>query len=1114
MSEIGAWLEGLGLGEYAEAFAAADVDGRALPHLTNDDLKELGVTLGHRRIILAAITEGADGASGEDAPPPEPAAPDAERRQVTVLFCDMVGSTALSQKLDPEDLRGVMRAYQDACASAISRYDGHIAQTLGDGLMVYFGFPNAHEDDASRAVRAGLDIVEGVRRLDAGQPVDIAVRVGIHTGLVVAGEVGGADTRAGDAVVGETPNVAARLQGMAKPNTVFVSEANHGLTAGTFSWDDLGNKKAKGVRGGVRVYRPTGATEAESRFEASTAKGVTPLVGRESEITLLLDRWVHAKDGEGQVVLLSGEAGIGKSRIVQVLRERLADEPHTRLRLQCSPYYTNSAFHPLIDQFERAAKFARDASAESKLDRMEELLSVGHDDVQAVAPLYAGMLSIDTGDRYAPLNMSPQRQKEKTIEAIANQTAGIARRGPVLFIFEDAHWADPTTLEVLEAVIGRIESAPVLVVITHRPEFDPPWTQAHITQLALSRLAKSQCSDMVAKVTGGKALPDEVLAQIVAKTDGVPLFVEELTKTVLEAGFLKDAGDHYQLDGPLPPLAIPATLQDSLVARLDRLSPVKEIAQVGAVIGREFSYELLSAVSPMRDNELTAALTELVNSELIFRRGSPPEATYTFKHALVQDTAYESLLKSKRQQLHAAIAKALEERFPETRDGQPELLAHHYARAGLAEQAVPYWLAAGRSAMVRSAHREAIAHLTNGLPLLEGIQESRERDELELELQRNLAVASIGVKGHGSSATQQAWDRAYSLGRKLKSGRLLLPVLWGMSTVHFLRGDIRESARFSGELVDLAESLDDPSQLVLAYSSTATGMNAAGDFAGGRHHAERALALYDYDRDKGLAASYGHDRKAHALQVLAQLLHALGYLAQAHLAASNAIAFARQIAHPQTLALVLTISAAQVHQLRNPNRALDQVEEGLAICAEYGFPSWEVFGLFNRGRIRCALGDPVSGIQDMRSGLEKAEEADTKLARPALCTGLAEVLGRTGQFAEALQLVESSLADAEHRGELSWQAETHRVKGQLLLGHDGADPAAAEASFLKAIDFARGQSAKWYELRASADLARLWQSQGKRTEAHDLLAPVYSWFTEGFDTADLKDAKALLEELA
>ena len=824
--EILDWLRGLGLERYEPNFADNDVDTEVLKDLTDADLERIGV--GHRKKILKAMKA----LGGRDVP--APAARDAERRRMTVMFCDMVGSTALSQTMDLEDLKALIRSYQDLCRAAVERFSGFVARFQGDGVLAYFGFPTAHEDDPQRAIHAGLAIAEG-----ASDPIQ--VRIGIHTGLVIAGEPNAAG--APDEIVGETPNLAARLEALAVPGTVAVSAATQSLASADFTWDDKGAHTAKGISDPVRVFRPIAAAGHESRFEARATGGLTPLVGRDHEIGLILDRWAQARDGEGQVVLLSGEPGIGKSRIGAVIRDRVAPEPRVRLSYQCSPYYTNSAFHPFIAGFDRTAKFGSDWTAGQKLDRMEALLSEATDDLTIVASLYAALLSIETGDRYAPLNMSPQRQKEQTIEALADLTVSLAGKKPVLIFFEDIHWADPTTLEVLEAVIGRVAGAPVLAVITYRSEFESPWNHAHVTSLTLNRLPKRQCADLVAKVTGGKPLPDEVLTQIVAKTDGVPLFVEELTKAVLEAGFLKKTSNGYALDGPLPPLAIPATLQDSLIARLDRLSPVKEVAQIGAVIGREFSHKLIAAVSPLRDNELNDALSQLVSSELVYRRGAAPDATYTFKHALVQDASYETLLRSKRQQIHTDVAKALEKIFPKVGQAQPELLAHHYAEAGLIEREVPYWLAAGKSAFRRSANTEAVAYLTTGLDALGGLKHSPDRDRMEMEFQSVLGSAYVRTMGYSADSVETAFKRVLMLARSNDALQHTLAALQGLAAYRWMSGRIVVGLEFGDELVKVAKTASDEKAVAVARVLRGTMRYHGGDLRKGRQDLEAARSI-------------------------------------------------------------------------------------------------------------------------------------------------------------------------------------------------------------------------------------------------------------------------------
>ena len=632
--------------------------------------------------------------------PPEPQPPDAERRQLTVLFCDLVDSTVLASQLDPEELRDVVRAYQEACAKVIARFEGHIAQYLGDGLLVYFGYPLAHEDDAQRAVRAGLGIIEALGQLNTSLTqvwgVHLAVRLGCHTGLVVVGEVGGG-TRQEQLALGETPNLAARLQGLAAPNTLVISAATLQLLGGFFVSESLGPSVLKGLEQPVEVYQVLHESMARSRLEAVGSTGLIPLVGREQEVALLCERWAQVKDGMGQVVLLSGEAGIGKSRLVQVLKEQVATEPQAWLTpCQCSPYYQNTALYPLIDLLERVVlRFDREESPQQKLSKLEgHLVQYGFPLAEAV-PLHASLLSLPLTADYAPLPISPEQHKQKTLQALLTTLLRIAAQQPVLFVMEDLHWADPSTLELLSLLVDQGPTARILALFTFRPDFSPPWTgRAHLTQVTLPRLPRHQAMEMTGRVAHGKALPAEVVEQVVAKTDGVPLFVEELTKMVLESGLLQEREDRYALIGPLPPLAIPATLHDSLMARLDRLAAVKSLAQLGATLGREFSYALLRAVAPWDEGSVQQGLHQLVAAEFLYQHGVPPQATYTFKHALIQDVAYQSLLRSTRQQHHQRIAQVLEAQFLETIETQPELVAQHYTAAGC-HRAGGWLLAAG-----------------------------------------------------------------------------------------------------------------------------------------------------------------------------------------------------------------------------------------------------------------------------------------------------------------------------------------------------------------------------------------------------------------------------------
>ena len=658
-------------------------------------------------------------------PPSEDRSPTGERRQLTVMFCDLVGSTALSEQLDPEDLHAMIRAYQAACGQIIEQYDGTIAQYLGDGLLVYFGYPAAHEDDARRAVRAGLDILKHITQLPTAMPLQ--VRIGVHTGPVVVGEIGQGGKRE-QLALGETPNIAARVQSQAEPNTLVISASSYRLVQGFFAYQDLGQHQLKGISIPVTLYQVQGEGTAQSHFEVSLQRGLTPLVGREEEVDLLQRRWGRAAAGEGQVVLISGEAGIGKSRLLQVLKDDIVQEEHWGIEAGCSPFYQNTALHPVIDQLQRLLLFGREDTVTEKRDKLANVLSsVGLASGESLA-LVANLLSIPAVEGQEPLNLSAQKQKEKTLEVLVTWVQREAERQPVLLVVEDLHWADPSTLELLRLLIERVSTARILVVLTFRPEFSPPWPmRGYLSTLTLSRLLHQQVELMASRVAGEKALPKELINQLVEKTDGVPLFVEEITKSILESDALHERADHYELIGPLADFHIPSTLQDSLMARLDRLNIAREIAQFGAVLGREFSYELLHATAGIDEDRLQHGLTQLIEAELAYVQGFPPEARYTFKHALVQDAAYQSLLKSTRREQHQRVATVLIERFAETTERQPELLAYHYTEAGLTEQAVPCWQRAAQKAAERSAYTEALSHIRTGLDLLATLPDTSKR---------------------------------------------------------------------------------------------------------------------------------------------------------------------------------------------------------------------------------------------------------------------------------------------------------------------------------------------------------------------------------------------------
>jgi class 3 adenylate cyclase len=776
-------------------------------------------------------------------PPPEPPTPDAERRQLTVMFYDLVGSTPLSEQLDPEDLREVVRAYQQTCAEVIQRFDGHIAQLLGDALLVYFGWPQAHEDDAQRAVRTGLGMLDAMgtlnRRLERDKGIRLAIRVGIHTGLVVVGEMGGGGHQE-QLALGETPNIASRIQGMAEPDTVAISEATYRLVEGYFICQGLGEQTLKGVAAPMQVYRVLQESGAQSRLDVAATRGLTPLVGREQEVGLLVERWNQVKDGQGQVVLLSGEAGIGKSRLVQVLKAHVAGTAYTRAEHRCSPYHTHSMLYPLIDLWERMLANDHHETPHDKLSRLERILSQYRLPMDENVPLMAALLSLSLpADRYPPLTLSPQRQRQRTMEVLVALLLDLAERQPVLFVMEDLHWADPSTLEFLGMLIDQIPTAPILTLLIARPAFQQPWgNRSYLTQVTLNRLTGPHIEHIVMRITGGKPLPAEVVQQIVAKTDGVPLFVEELTKTVLESGVLRETPESYELTDPLPPLAIPATLHDSLMARLDRLVTAKGIAQLGATIGRQFGYALLRDVAQLDDGTLQRELERLVAAELLYQRGVPPQATYLFKHALIQDAAYQSLLKRTRQQVHQRIAQALADHFPETVETQPELLAHHYTQAGDMVQAMPYWQRAGQRAFEQSAHVEASRHLKRGLDLLTTLPESPERTRHELILQNALGTALSIIKGYAAPEVAHAYARAHELCGEVEDTSQLIRVLRGLQGFYTASGDFRKSLEVAERCLDLAQRQGLPAPIIGSHFAMGVTLYHRGEFIRARTHLE------------------------------------------------------------------------------------------------------------------------------------------------------------------------------------------------------------------------------------------------------------------------------------
>jgi class 3 adenylate cyclase/predicted ATPase len=1104
------WLGSLGLSEYANRFAENGIDTSVLPDLTDQDLKDIGVLLGHRRKMLRAISELTT--VGTPAPPRE-AAPepqqehDAERRQVTVMFTDLVGSTALSTRMDPEDLREIISAYQRCVAETVQRFDGFVAKYMGDGVLVYFGYPKAHEDDAERAVRAGLELITAMAGVQTGALLQ--TRIGIATGLVVVGDLIGSGESKERGIVGETPNLAARLQGIAEPDTVVVAQSTRKLLGNLFDLQDLGAKDLKGLAGPTRAWAALRTSSIGSRFEALRS-GRTPLVGRVEEFELLVRRWHQAKSGQGRVVVLTGEPGIGKSRITVALQQHLQDELYTRLRQFCSPHHQTTPLHPFIGQLERVAGFARDDTAREKLTKLEAILAnAPPDDIGIIAAL----LSIPNDGRYPVPELSPQKRKDRTLTALLTQLDRLAERQPVLLVFEDVHWSDPTTLELLTLTIERVQHLPVLLLVTARPEFKSPWPDyAHVTSIALGRIAPDEGASLIEHITGGKALPSEVLQQILARTDGIPLFVEELTKSVVESGVLTDAGDRYTVVGPLPALAIPTSLNASLLARLDRLAPVREVAQIGAALGRQFSHALISAVAPMPQPQLDDALAQLLHAELIFRRGTPPHAQYTFKHALVQDTAYGTLLRTRRQQLHGRIADTLERQFPEIAEMEPGRLAQHCAEAGLIEKAVGYCLKAGQQAIARGTMTEAVAQLRKGLDMLASLPDGAASQEQELDLQIAFGHALDTTKGLAAAETGEAYARARQLCEQLDRPVQLGLVLYGQYLFRVVRGELEQAEHHAEELRRLGETRNDAMWKCFGTQISGNICFYLGKFSNVRTYHETALSLWN-PTHRGFAPT-AEDPYVGAMFHLYRTLLCLGHLDQARSRRDEALAEAQRLS---PFMRVFALRQAwygdwAIEGTNSAEKMLASANEVVAVSDEHGFRDSLAIGNIMRGWCLSALGQAAEGIPLLLQGLTVCRTGGRNLMIPFFLTTLAEAYGMAARPQKGLdQLADAAkLVEATHE---RWiEAEVHRLRGTLLMYMN--EHAAAETSYRRALEVAQRQKARFSELRAALGLFHLWRDQGKRAEASDLLSPIYGWFRQGFDTPDLKEARALLVDFA
>jgi class 3 adenylate cyclase/predicted ATPase len=1128
------WLEEIGLGQYGDLFIQHRIDRDVLPDLTEEDLAKLGLPMGDRRRLQRAIgslvptTLASSTAAGPGGPPRT--ANVAERRQLTAMFCDMVGSTSLSEQFDPEDVRDIITRFRETCVRIVKYYDGFAARYIGDAILVYFGYPHAHEDDAERAVRAGLEIVEALSSAQGGEQRGAsgytpAVRIGIATGLVVVGDLIGQSTEERDSAVGETLNLAARLQPLAPPNGVVIAASTQSLLRGKFDYQNLGIHALKGLSEKVQAWRVVRRARTETRFAAAMGPRLTPLVNRVEEIAMLLRRWQQAKRGHGQVVLLSGEPGIGKSRIFQEIHERIAGEQHGQLSFQCSPYYTGTAFYPFIEQFKFAIGLDRESSSVLALSSLEAAVAASKGNVHQVVPILAALLSIPTGDQHVMPELSPQQHKDVTVAALVNHLIGLARDRPLMVAFEDAHWIDPTSREVLDLLVEKAHSAAILVIVTCRSEFQPSWNaHHHITTLTLNRLSRHLRTTLVERVAGRRELPREVVEEIIVRTDGVPLFLEELTKAVIESNLLTERQGRYVFTGPWRQLSIPATLTDSLMARLDRMGPFKKIAQIGATIGREFSYQILRAVAEAPAEEIEAALDHLEQAGLIVRRGHRPDAVYAFKHVMIQDAAHSSLLHSERRRLHSRIAEVIASIYPERTEREPELFAYHLTESGQSEPAAGFWLKAGKQAAKAGANLEAISHLRRGLGVTQSHPKMPRRDEIELELRTALGNALIAAKGYAVQEVEENYVQALDLGLQLDDEAKVFTATRGLWVCHFIRADLKRAHDLSVELLKFAKRVrpnanaqlmrQQAGYLIEAHRAIAMTMLYRGRFAASHYHLQRCIGLYTPDLHGELTERHGIDPGVVSLSYLGYLQWFLGRPDAARQHSEDAIINAEQLRHPFTLAFALEFGAYLCQHLRDVEGTMNYADRAMVISSDHGFLHWKHQATILRGWAMAELGEIDEGLKQMRAGLEGYEAMDSWLASCWFRSLLANAYAKAGRLEAALRTLDGALAVARRTGDHFFLAEVYRLQGETTFAQGGLAVADdVEELFRRSMELARQQSALAWELRSAVSLARLWRDAGKREQAAELLVPVTAQFAEGFRTPDLKDAWNLMEEL-
>jgi class 3 adenylate cyclase/predicted ATPase len=1119
MQQIAEWLKKLGMSEYAARFSENGIDVSVLPHLTDQDLKDLGVLLGHRRKILAATAELGSEPVAPPAPPPVPPAPvsaaaappptaaatarpgAAERRHLTVMFCDLVGSTAISAQLDAEEWRELVGAYLDAASAAVTEMGGQVAKKLGDGLMSLFGYPVAQENDSERAVRAALSIQRSLAELNrnnagSGKP-SLTARIGLETGPVVVDAAG--------EIYGDAPNVAARVQALAEPGEVVVTARVQRQVAGLFVAEERGTHTLKGVPEPVALFRMVRASGGGRR---SGPRNLTPLVGRDEETAMLMRRWDRARQGDGQLVLIVGEPGLGKSRLIEEFHARLSEVPHTWVEWSCSQLLQNTPLHPIAEWGRRRFGGA-DVPAAQRLAELESSLAQVKLDPAESIRLLAPLLDIPLPPERAP-SLAPEELWRRQLAALTNWVIAGAKAQPLVLAFEDLHWADPTTLDVLRGIAERGALAPLLVVATSRPEFRPPWgMRSHHGTISLAPLDRGQVQQMVADLSARHALPRDVVEDVASRTGGVPLFVEEVTRLLLERG---EGGGGIE--------AIPATLQQSLMARLDRLGPAREVAQVGSVIGRGFSYGLLRDVTGMEDTPLQAALERLAEADIVLVQGLPPESDYRFKHALIQDAAYENLLKSRRQVLHRRVAEVLLNSDVSAAAPEPELLAHHFTQAGLNDAAIEWWGKAGQRSLERSALVEAVGQFTRALDQIAALPDTPALRREQIKLQVALITPLIHIKGYAAPETKAAAEQAHLLieraeavGEPPEDPLLLFSVLYGFWVLNYIAFNGGAARKLAAQFLTLAEKQGASGPLMIGDRVMGISLLSAGEMTQARAHLDRAMAIYDPTKHRQLATRFGQDNRVSVLSYRSWALWFLGHPQAAVADSDRALKDAREIGQAATLMYALTHASLTHTFCGNYAIAKAITDELVALASEKGTVFWKAQGMLLQGQLSALTGKASSAIETGSAGMAAYRSTGSSVWVSLHLASLARAYADLGKFDDARRSIREATSAIETTMERWWEAEVHRTAGEIALRAPEPDTPRAQAYFERSLAVARAQHAKSWELRAAMSMARLWRDQGKPQQARKLLAPVYGWFTEGFDTLDLKEAKALLGQL-